>query len=166
MIFKPFLPFFPLDPLYKLYFLLYYILTNYLSNQSEDKWFDMQTGEYIDMTSNASGLRYQDDYSNNYTDRSLVDKAYVDAEIAAIQTAIPRLFKSDFTTGNINNHTIVHNLNSSHLQVTFYIKGIDGSGNVYYYTDNFFTPYFLVDANSINFSVIQNAEYRITITAY
>ena len=54
---------------------------------------------FSDNTSNQAGIQYAADYSANFTDRSLVDKAYVDGEIAALDAA------DTFVTGGTVSYT-------------------------------------------------------------
>lgn len=52
--------------------------------------YDVGTsGNYRTLTFDTQGLKYGGDYSSNYTDRSLVDKGYLDDQINGLITEIP-----------------------------------------------------------------------------
>jgi hypothetical protein len=61
--------------------------TDYIYNNGATKGFDIASGVYFN--DNNIPLNYLNDYSANYTNRSLVDKAYVEAAIQAAIDAIP-----------------------------------------------------------------------------
>jgi hypothetical protein len=66
-------------------------------------------------TPGPGALKYAADYSANFTDRSLVDKAYVDGEIAALDAA--DTFVTGFTYDNANTLTISRNEGEADLTV-------------------------------------------------
>lgn len=75
-----------------------------------------QTYGYLGIASNDPafcGIVYANDYSSNYTDRSLVDKGYVDARLTGSTMYIYTITGDSSTTG----FTIAHNKNQQYVGV-------------------------------------------------
>lgn len=75
---------------------------------------DATSTRFTDTSTVKKGFVYGDDYSADYTDRSMVDKAYVDNSISSInvpvKTVILEIPDTPDTPGTTN-YTVTHNLN-------------------------------------------------------
>jgi hypothetical protein len=97
------------------------------SNRNYTIWADTFRNDYIqangtwtlhDLRTTKTGVEYADDYSSDFTDRSLVDKAYVDAQVEDKVSGVEA-----GTTDASGDITITHGLGTTPTVVTAIAEG-------------------------------------------
>jgi len=99
---------------------------SFLDSSNQKKFrIDNIGAKYIDGSLNSAGIEYGEDYSTNYTNRSLVDKEYVDSKVGGSLQSITTGAGNN-VTNNLLRFTGTNGLVTS--QNGAYIGGVENTG--------------------------------------
>ena len=118
-------------------------------------YFELANRQFV-----GGPLNYAVDYSDDYTARSFVDKAYVDAKTAGT----PSIHTEAFTTGSdAEVRTITHNLNSTDVLLLAFEQA---SGNFKKIDFSIVGTMLNVTANSFEATFQGDEQYKVIVLAF